>query len=142
MTLAVRGGAGSSAADGTGYVRSSDATHTSGSSVQQGNYVRFAGLTGDLSVSFQATDMGDSTSLKIAGFQILSNDVGAAADVPPIPTGLTASGGNRQVALNWTHRHTAASYRIYRNGSLLATVSAPLPLFRTSMSPTALPTVT
>ena len=74
-TLAIRGGAGNPAADGTGYVRSTDAVNTSGSIVQQGNYVRFTGLSGPLNATFAATNLGDSTQrLKIAGFQILSND--------------------------------------------------------------------
>ncbi len=127
-TLAIRGGAGNPAADGTGYVRSTDSINTSGSSVQQGNYLRFTGLTGPLSASFLATNLGDSTQrLKISGFQILSDDADPAPVASPAaPSGLTASGGNRQVSLNWTHTAAATSYKVYRGGTLLATVAAPL----------------
>jgi autotransporter-associated beta strand protein len=127
-TLAVRGGVGNPAADGAGYVQSDDATNTSGSSVQQGNYVRFSGLSGDLAASFVAKNVGSSTQrLKIAGFQIVSRDAVPVPSQPPAaPAGLTASGGNQQVALNWTATDTATSYKIYRGGSLLATVVAPL----------------
>ena len=126
-TLAIRGGSGSPAADGTGYVRSTDAVNTSGSSVQQGNYVRFTGLSGNLTASFVATNMGDGTQrLKIAGFQILGNDANPAPSAAPAtPAGLTASGGNRQIALNWNHTATATSYKVYRGGTFLATVTAP-----------------
>lgn len=127
-TLSVRGGVGNPTAEGSGYVRSTDATNIPGSSVQQGNYVRFSGLSGPLSAAFVAANLGDSTQrLKIAGFQILSNDPNPApSSVPAAPAGLTASAGNRQVALNWSHAAGASSYRIYRGSTLLATVAAPL----------------
>jgi len=127
-TLAVRGGVGNPDTNGVGYVQSTDAVNTSGTSVQQGNYVRFSGLTGDLTTSFIATNVGSATQrLKIAGFQILSNDSIAAPSTPPAaPNGLTASPGNTQVALNWSAANTATSYKIYKGGALLATVPAPL----------------
>ncbi|MDF3058965.1 MAG: hypothetical protein K0R17_3180 [Rariglobus sp.] len=127
-TFALRGGAGNPAADGTGYVRSTDSVNTSGSSVQPGNYVRFTGLSGTLTATLAATNMGDSTQrLKIAGFQILSNDANPSPTAAPAtPAGLTASGGNRQVALNWSRAATATSYRVHRGGTFLAAVTAPV----------------
>lgn len=128
QTLAVRGGMGNPASAGTGYVQSDDATHTSGASVQQGNFVRFSGLSGDLSASIVATNVGSSTQrLKIAGFQIVSRDtVPVPTQAPAAPSGLTASGGNTQAALNWNATATATSYKVYRGGSLLSTVTAPV----------------
>jgi len=127
-TLAVRGGAGTPTATGSGYVQSDDATNTSGTNMQQGNFVRFNNLTGNLSTSFVATNVGSSTQrLKIAGFQIISHDaVLVPTSAPVAPTGLTASSGNLQVALNWNSSATATSYNIYRNGSLLGSVTAPV----------------
>jgi fibronectin type 3 domain-containing protein/regulation of enolase protein 1 (concanavalin A-like superfamily) len=126
--LAIRGGAGNPDVDGVGYVRSTDSVNASGSSVQQGNYVRFTGLTGDLTATFVATNVGSTTMrLKIAGFQIISNTpVAAPTAVPVAPVGFTASGGNTQVGLNWSHSVTATSYKIYKGSALLATVASPL----------------
>ncbi|MEO5715855.1 MAG: autotransporter-associated beta strand repeat-containing protein [Luteolibacter sp.] len=127
-TLSIRGGLGNPTSAGTGYTQSTDSINTSGTSVQQGNYVRFTGLGGNLNVSMLAKNMGSSTQrLKIAGFQILNNDPNPPATIAPAsPTGLTSSAGNRQVALNWNTTPTATDYRIYKNGGLLASVPAPL----------------
>lgn len=126
VTYGIRGGAGNPNVNGNGYVQSTDSA-TSGTAVQSGNYVRFSGLTGTLTATFNATAMGSSTQrLRIAGFQIVSNTpVPAPSAVPSAPASFTASGGNQQVALNWSLSATATSYRVYRNGSLLATVPSP-----------------
>jgi len=42
------------------------------------------------------------------------------APSPAAPTGLTATPGNSTVALSWTAVASATSYRVYRNGSLVA----------------------
>ncbi len=128
QTLAIRGGVGNPDVNGNGYVASTDSVNTSGTAVQQGNYVRFSGLSGNLTATFLATNMGSSTlRLKIAGFQIFGNDAAPApTTAPAAPATLTASGGNTQVALNWSYAATATSYNIYNGGALLATVASPL----------------
>lgn len=128
QTLAIRGGVGNPDVNGNGYVQSTDSTDTAGPAVQQGNYVRFSGLSGDLTATFLATNMSASTlRLKIAGFQILGNDATPApTSAPAAPATLTASGGNTQVALNWSYAATATSYHIYKDGALLATVASPM----------------
>ena len=126
-TLYVRTGSGNPDSTGAGYVQSDDTTLGSGTDVMQGNFVRFSGLTGDLTASFVAQNLGNSTQrLKIAGFQIISRDTYVAPTSAPAAPSLTASGANRQVGLNWTASSTATSYKIYRGGSLLTTVASPL----------------
>lgn len=126
--LAVRGGVGNPDTNGAGYIASTDAVNTSGSAVQQGNYVRFTGLSGNLNATLLATNVGSATMrLKLAGFQIVSRDsVPAPIATPAAPSQVTASGGNTQVTLNWSYVPTATSYNIYRGGALLATVASPL----------------
>src|SRR2546425_757035 len=96
------------------------------------------GLSGHLTVSFVAKNVGSSTQrLKIAGFQIISNvAVALPTQVPAAPTGLTASRGNQQVALNWTASDTATAYKVYRGTSAGSytfltggTVTAPITSF-------------
>ena len=71
-TLYVRGGVGNPDATGTGYRRSTDTTGN-GSSIQQGNYVEFDNLHGDLSASVVAVNAGDADAqrIKLAGFEIV-----------------------------------------------------------------------
>jgi fibronectin type 3 domain-containing protein len=52
----------------------------------------------------------------------------AAGGVPPVPTGLTATAGNTQVALSWTASSGATAYDVKRStvsGSGYATISSP-----------------
>ncbi|HET7902091.1 MAG TPA: family 16 glycosylhydrolase [Candidatus Nanopelagicales bacterium] len=44
--------------------------------------------------------------------------------VPATPTGLAAAPGNTQVALSWTATAYAASYKVFRNGTQIATPTA------------------
>jgi len=102
--------------DGTGYVQSSDTNASYGPTTQLGNYVRFAGLSGDLSASFVALNMGTSVQrLKVAGFQIVAaSPVPAVTTAPATPTGVATLAGNRQVTLLWNAANTATSYTIKR----------------------------
>ena len=45
------------------------------------------------------------------------------APAPTAPTGLTATAGNAQVSLSWTAVPTATSYKVYRGGVLVTTVT-------------------
>jgi autotransporter-associated beta strand protein len=127
QTLSLRGGSGNATATGAGYVQSDDAAPAS-STTQQANYVRFAGLSGNLTASLVAKNVGSATErLKFTGFQIISNvAVPAPTAVPAAPATLAAVSGNTQVGLNWTAAATATSYNVYRNGAFLSTVAAPL----------------
>lgn len=68
----VRGGLANPVDTGTGYVEST-ATTNSGNTTQQGNYVRFSGLTSStLNASFTGVNMGDAVLRnKVVGFQIV-----------------------------------------------------------------------
>ena len=79
-----RHGAGIPAADGSGYVLSTDTISADGYSA--GNYVRFTGLSGDLSASFTAINGGGLDRNKVAGFLIVE------AVVVPEPTSLALLG--------------------------------------------------
>jgi hypothetical protein len=77
---------------------------------------------------------GDLDMSKIAGHQaatpgaLLPEQTPASEDkeAPPVPTGLTAEAGYGEVALTWAPVEAAdlAGYRIYRDGTLLASVHA------------------
>ena len=45
---------------------------------------------------------------------------------PVAPTGVTATAGTGQVALSWTADPNAAAYNLYRNGTKIASVGAPV----------------
>ena len=135
-TYYVRGGAGMPSTSGSGYVQSDDTTLGAGTNVEEGNYVRFSGLSGgSVSATFVAQAMGDSTErLKVAGFQIVSHDsVALPTQAPAAPTGLSAISSNQEIGLNWNASSTATGYKIYRGtapGSYTlltgGTVSAPI----------------
>ncbi|EDY16765.1 autotransporter-associated beta strand repeat protein [Chthoniobacter flavus Ellin428] len=130
-TYFVKGGAGNPAVDGSGYVQSSATTLGTATGA---NFVRFSGVSGtSFTATFVAQNLGDSTQrLKIAGIQIASRDAVSPPTVAPSVTTATASGGNQQVALNWTPSATATSYHVKRSPSsggsymTIATVNAPL----------------
>jgi hypothetical protein len=126
-TFSLRGGCGNPTVSGTGYVQSAD-TNTPGTATAQANYMRFSGLSGNLTASFVAKNVGSTTQrLKITGFQIVSDvAVPVPTAAPAAPANLTASSGNTQVALNWSPAATATSYKVYRAGAAVATVAAPL----------------
>ncbi len=73
-TYYARGGLTNPAADGTGYVLSSDTTLGDGTDIDQGNYVVFTGLSGSsFTLNLEAVFAGDSANPrnKVAGFQIV-----------------------------------------------------------------------
>ncbi len=117
-TYYVRGGEGNPASTGTGYVLS-NATTNSGASTPQGNYVRFAGVTGSsFTCSFTAFNAGDSVQrLKLPGFQIVSAT--PATPVTTVPPGTPAdlaiqATSLSAVTLSWSPASGATEYRIYR----------------------------
>lgn len=125
-TYYVRGGVPTPTSSGVGYVVSTGTTLASAASA---NLVRFRGVTGSsFTASLVAQSFGDNLRrLKVAGFQIVSNDPYVAPTTSPAaPTTLTASGGNQQVALNWSHAAQATAYRVYRDGTQIAEVPVPL----------------
>jgi hypothetical protein len=67
-------GAGDPLSDGTGYVLSTDTTFGAGTDIDQGNYVKFSGLTGsDFTLSMAGVNAGDAALRnKFAGFQIVA----------------------------------------------------------------------
>jgi autotransporter-associated beta strand protein len=129
-TKYVRSGAGNPTVDGFGYAESA-ATTLSGATTPQGNFVRFSGLSGaSFNASFVAENMGDAGAqrLKIAGFQIISNDpltIVPPSAAPAAPTDVAAFPGNAQVSLTWTATPTATSYKVKRDGTVIATVNTP-----------------
>jgi cellulose 1,4-beta-cellobiosidase len=48
------------------------------------------------------------------GGRVVAIENPATTGAPPAPTGLTATGGNAQVVLNWTASSGATSYNVYR----------------------------
>lgn len=134
-TYHVRGGVGNPSSTGSGYVLS-NATTNSGAATPQGNYVRFAGVTGSsFTCSFTAFNAGDSVQrLKVPGFQIVS--AAPITTVPPAtPGGLAIQATSLSaITLTWSPASGATEYRIYRgttNGTFdfenpLATVAASL----------------
>lgn len=114
-TYYVRGGAGIPASTGTGYVLSNAMTN-SGASTPQGNFVRFAGVTGSsFTCSFTAFNAGDPVQrLKLPGFQIVS--AAPVTTVPPgTPAGLAIQATSLSaVTLTWSPASGATDYRIYR----------------------------
>jgi fibronectin type 3 domain-containing protein len=80
--------------------------------------------TGVTSTSFTDTGLTNGTTyyyevsaVNAAGQSPVSSQVSATpqVSVPPTPTGLTATSGNAQVALNWSSSLGATSYNIYRS---------------------------
>jgi len=119
-TYYIRGGAGMPVTSGSGYVQSDDTTLGAGTNVEEGNYVRFSGLSGSsVSATFVAQAMGDSTErLKVSGFQIVSHDaVSLPIQAPAAPAGLSAISSNQEIGLNWSASPTATWYNIYRGTS-------------------------
>ena len=66
----------------------------------------------------------------------LSNEASAAipSSPPPVPTGLTAMKGNKQVLLNWTASSGATSYKVYRGTAPGAESTPPIATGITSTS--------
>ncbi|MCA0144387.1 fibronectin type III domain-containing protein [Blastococcus sp. LR1] len=82
-----------------------------------------AGLTNDVAYSFSlvAVDTHGNRSPATAAVSATPTDLTA----PATPTGLTAVRGERQVALTWNANPEPdlASYRVFRNGTEIATVT-------------------
>jgi hypothetical protein len=113
-TYYLRGSAGNPAADGTGYVLSTDTTMTAGvgTSIDAANYTVFLGLSGDNTFQITAVNAGDSTMRnKWAGFQIVSkSDPGQASKPSPRDK---ATDVIRDVPLSWTPGQFAATHDVY-----------------------------
>lgn len=65
------------ASDGTGYVQSTDTTQGAGTDIEQGNFVRFSGLSGSsFSLVLRDVFCGDTTQRhKVYGFQIVEKQI-------------------------------------------------------------------
>lgn len=84
------------------------------------NTTNYVDLTAVLGVTYQYSVSATNSS----GESAISSNVEGAA-VVAAPTGLAASPGDLSVSLAWTGVTNAQSYRVYRNGSLIANVVAP-----------------
>jgi len=79
------------------------------------------GLTNGTAYTYTVVATNGSAS-SVASSPVTSTPM---APAPAQPTGLVATPGNAQVALTWNAVATATSYRVYRNGTLLTTVTTP-----------------
>ncbi|MCE5186349.1 MAG: immunoglobulin domain-containing protein [Planctomycetaceae bacterium] len=80
-TYYARGGLTDPLSNGTGYVLSSDTTLGAGTDVNQGNYVRFANISGSsFTLTINVFNAGDSVRRnKVAGFQIVEKRISPIA---------------------------------------------------------------
>jgi len=88
-------------------------------STQAGTSFLDTGLTNGTAYSYTVVATNGSAS------SAASTAVSATpmAPAPAAPTGLTATPGNAQVSLSWTAVPTATSYKVYRGGVLVTTVT-------------------
>ena len=78
----------------------------------QENFTATANGSGDIVIT--TTNVTDNA--QINGI-VVGTGSGGGGSAPPAPTGLTATGGNAQVALGWTASTGATSYNVYRGTS-------------------------
>jgi len=83
---------------------------------QSGTTYTDTGLANGTAYSYTVVAVNGSAS-SIASSAVTSTPL---APAPSAPTGLVAAPGNTQVILNWNAVATATSYRVYRNGVLIA----------------------
>ena len=106
--------------------------NVSRATVSGGPYTQIA--TGVTTTSY--TDTGLAAGMTYFYTVVAVNACGASGyssyigstTIPPIPTGLTATAGNAQVALNWTASSGATSYNVKRatvNGGPYTTIASP-----------------
>ncbi len=101
------------------YIGSTDTENLvvgAGADIDQGHYIRIAGLSGDLNASLVAVSAGGTAlRFKIAGFQIVSNAAPVAPSTPPAaPGSVTVTAGVAQNTITWAASNTATGYILRR----------------------------
>jgi hypothetical protein len=102
---------------GAVYTVAGSSGQTSGGQLNHPAMFISLNVLGSVVLDFQTNRLDltflDSTGVVRDNFTIIK----AAATLPPIPTGLTATPGNNQVALNWNASSGATSYNMKRSTS-------------------------